>query len=51
MRATTILYPLARKAMRGGLHVPNRQSLYCSRRHCPFWRACESDFGGRVRET
>lgn len=49
-RATNTLYPLARQAMRSGTYMPNRLSLYCSRRHCPFWRECEQEFGGHVPE-
>src|SRR5262245_48039849 len=31
------LYPLAQAGMRGGLYVPNRSSLYCSRSQCAYW--------------
>ena len=50
-QATTILYPLARQAMHTGIYMPNRLSLYCSRRHCAFWRQCEHEFGGHVPEA
>jgi PD-(D/E)XK nuclease superfamily len=43
-------YPLVQAAMRNGYYVPNRNSLLCSRKHCSFWRECESEFGGRVKE-
>jgi hypothetical protein len=42
------LYPLAQAGMRGGLYVPNRSSLYCSRSQCCYWRECIEEFGGDV---
>lgn len=50
VRATQIMYPLVQEAMRAGLYIPNRTSNLCSRKSCPFWRACEREFGGRVSE-
>jgi hypothetical protein len=44
------MYPLAQEAMRSGLYVPNRNSNLCSRKYCPFWEYCESDYGGVVDE-
>jgi len=29
---------------------PNRQSMMCSRKYCGYWRECEKDFGGTVKE-
>src|SRR5689334_4377219 len=40
------MYPLAQEAMRRGYYLPNRNSIHCSRHHCPYWRRCEQDFGG-----
>lgn len=51
LRATTTLFPLVQEAMASGLYYPNRQSMLCSRRHCPYWRECEREFGGAVRES
>jgi hypothetical protein len=51
LRRTAVAYPLARDAMRAGYYSPNRNSMLCSRRNCPFWRACEKEFGGTVEET
>jgi hypothetical protein len=51
LRATTTLFPLVQEGMRSGLYYPNRQSMLCSRRHCPFWQECEREFGGSVREA
>ncbi len=30
--------------------VPNRKSFLCSRRYCNFWRECQQEFGGKVKE-
>jgi PD-(D/E)XK nuclease superfamily protein len=43
------LYPLALQGMRAGIYWPNRASYFCSRDHCPFWRACEARYGGTVK--
>jgi hypothetical protein len=45
------MYPLAQEAMRSGLYVPNRNSTFCSRKNCAFWRYCEEDYGGIVDEV
>lgn len=47
-RGVRVQYPLIQEAMRSGYYVPNRGSMLCSRRSCPFWRACEEEFGGKV---
>ena len=51
IRATEVIYPLVQQGIRGGLHLPRRQSLLCSRRHCAYWRECEREFGGTVAES
>ncbi|MBZ5678157.1 MAG: PD-(D/E)XK nuclease family protein [Acidobacteriia bacterium] len=51
LRAIETLYPKAQELMRGSVHFPNRQSMFCSRRHCGFWRHCEQKWGGEVPET
>ena len=51
LHATQVLYPLAQSGMQSGLYFPNRQSLLCSRRNCAFWKHCEGDFGGAVKES
>lgn len=48
VRACEVQYPLIQEAMRAGYYVPNREDSLCSRRNCPFWRACEREFGGHV---
>jgi len=43
------VYPAVQEAMRDGLYLPNRNARLCSRRLCPFWKACEKEFGGHVK--
>jgi RecB family exonuclease len=42
------LYPLAQEAMRGGLYLPNRGSILCSRKYCSFATRCCEEYGGEV---
>ena len=51
LRAIHTIYPEAQALMRGDIHLPNRQSMLCSRRHCAYWRHCERKWGGEVPET
>jgi RecB family exonuclease len=51
IRHTQIMYPLAQEGMRSGLYAPNRNSLFCSRKSCAFWQACQQEFGGEVAES
>jgi CRISPR/Cas system-associated exonuclease Cas4 (RecB family) len=51
LRAIHTIYPEAQALMRGSVHLPNRQSMLCSRRHCAYWRHCEQKWGGEVPET
>ena len=44
---TDALYPGAGGHV-SGYYMPNRNSIHCSRHHCPCWRRCEQDFGGVV---
>jgi hypothetical protein len=44
------IYPATQEAMRDGLYIPRRTSRFCSRKYCPFWGACEKEFGGHVAE-
>lgn len=46
--ATRELYPLAQTVMRSELYMPNRTSINCSRRNCPYWRCCEREWGGEI---
>jgi len=51
LRATQVLFPMVQEAMGSGMYCPNRQSLLCSQRHCPFWEHCQREFGGSVRPS
>jgi hypothetical protein len=51
IRHTQIMYPLAQEGMRSGLYAPNRNSMFCSRKSCAFWQACQQEFGGEVAES
>jgi hypothetical protein len=51
LRGIHTIYPVAQALMRGDIHLPNRQSMLCSRRHCAYWRHCEQKWGGEVPET
>jgi hypothetical protein len=51
LRATKVLFPMVREAMKSEVYCPNRQSLLCSQKHCGFWTHCVGQFGGRVRPT
>jgi hypothetical protein len=44
------LYPLVQLAMRDGVFYPRRDHCICSRKHCSFWRDCEKEYGGKVKE-
>ena len=51
LRFVDTMYPLARDVIRAGLYMPNRaHPRICGRKYCSFWRACEAEFGGRVKE-
>jgi RecB family exonuclease len=41
------MYPMIVDAIEGGLFLPNRASMFCSR--CPYTRECEREFGGHVQ--
>jgi len=45
-----IVYPMVQDSIREGIFLPRRGSPLCSKRYCGFWRICEKEFGGSVRE-
>ena len=45
---TETLYPLVQAGIRSGLYFPNRKSMFCSRKNCAYWEACELEYGGKV---
>ena len=44
------IYPAVAEAMTTGVYLPRRASYLCSRKHCAFWRHCEAEHGGTVRD-
>ena len=51
VRATHTLYARASRAMESDIYMPNRLSMFCSRRNCAYWRVCEREWGGEVPEA
>jgi hypothetical protein len=51
LRATQTIYARAVQAMRSEHYIPNRMSMFCSRRGCAYWRVCELEWGGEVPES
>jgi hypothetical protein len=51
LKATQTIYARASQAMRSEQYMPNRFSMFCSRRHCAYCRHCEEEWGGEVPET
>lgn len=43
------LFPIVADAMAQGFAIPNRQSMFCSRKNCAFWCQCEAEYGGEVK--
>jgi CRISPR/Cas system-associated exonuclease Cas4 (RecB family) len=43
------LYPHVQEGIREGLFYPNRSHMFCTRRQCAFWEACEAEYGGKVK--
>jgi hypothetical protein len=44
------IYPAVQEAARRGEVLPRRSSNLCSRKHCAYWRQCQADYGGEVRQ-
>jgi CRISPR/Cas system-associated exonuclease Cas4 (RecB family) len=49
-RYAETMYPMVQDGMRTGLYIPNRAGFLCSRRYCGYWRRCEREYGGTVKE-
>jgi hypothetical protein len=48
-RYVETLLPFLQDGMKDGRYWPARDHNLCSRKYCPFWRACEREFGGVVK--
>lgn len=44
------MFSMVADSILAGVHIPNRGSTLCSRKQCAFWRECQKDHGGAVRE-
>jgi hypothetical protein len=44
------MFSMVADSIGAGIHLPNRGSNLCSRKHCAFWRTCQDEHGGHVRE-
>jgi RecB family exonuclease len=45
-----IVYPMVQDSIREGIFLPRRGGSLCSKRHCGYWRICEREYGGSVRD-
>jgi RecB family exonuclease len=50
-RYAETVYPMVQESIREGIFLPRRSSALCSRKYCGYWRACEREFGGAVRDN
>jgi RecB family exonuclease len=50
-RYAETIYPMVQESIREGIFLPRRSSGLCSRKYCGYWRACEREFGGVVRDN
>ena len=49
-RYAEAIYPMVQDSIRDGVFLPRRSSVLCSRKYCGYWRSCEREFGGVVRD-
>jgi RecB family exonuclease len=49
-RYAETIYPMVQESIREGIFLPRRSSGLCSRKYCGYWRSCEREFGGVVRD-
>ena len=45
-----IVYPMVQDSIRDGIFLPRRGSSLCSKRYCGYWKICETEYGGCVRD-
>lgn len=45
-----IVYPMVQDSIREGIFLPRRNGSLCSRRYCGFWKNCEKEFHGAVKD-
>jgi RecB family exonuclease len=44
------VYPMVQDSINEGIFLPRRNGSLCSRRYCGFWRSCEKEFHGAVKD-
>jgi RecB family exonuclease len=44
------VYPMVQDSIGDGIFLPRRNGALCSRRYCGFWRSCEKEFYGVVKD-
>jgi RecB family exonuclease len=49
-RYAETIYPMVQESISEGIFLPRRSSGLCSRKYCEYWRSCEREFGGVVRD-
>lgn len=49
-RYAETIYPMVQESIRERVFLPRRSSNLCFRKYCGYWRSCEREFGGTVRE-
>lgn len=49
-RYAETIYPMVQESIRDGIFLPRRSGALCSRKYCGYWRSCEREFGGVVRD-
>lgn len=44
------VYPMVQDSIKEGIFLPRRNGSLCSRRYCGFWKSCEKEFHGVVKD-
>lgn len=44
------VYPMVQESINEGIFLPRRNGSLCSRRYCGFWKNCEKEFHGVVKD-
>ncbi len=44
------VYPMVQNSIKEGIFLPRRNGSLCSRRYCGFWKNCEKEFHGVVKD-
>ena len=44
------VYPMVQDSIKEGIFLPRRNGSLCSRRYCGFWKYCEREFHGVIKD-